>query len=349
MQKDSKIYVAGHKGLVGSAIVRALSEKGYENIITRDISELNLCRQSDVEVFFEEEKPEYVFLAAAKVGGILANSTYTAEFIYDNIMIATNVIHSAYKSGSKKLLNLGSSCIYPREAEQPLKEDALLTGLLEPTNEPYAIAKIAAIKLCKYYNQQYGTEFISVMPTNQYGPGDNYDLENSHVLPALIRKFHLAKLLKDKDYDAVLADFKRHGKGSFPFEKETAQEIVTFLKEKGITADAVTLWGTGNPRREFMYVDDLASACVFFVENCRVSDLEDFVNVGVGSDLTIAEVANIVKDTVGFDGDIEWDKTKPDGMMRKVLDVSKMRELGFTPRIALEEGVKLAYKAYLHK
>ncbi|MGB4502831.1 MAG: GDP-L-fucose synthase, partial [Dethiobacteria bacterium] len=279
MDKNAKIYVAGHRGMVGSAIVRNLEQKGYVNIIGRTSKELDLIRQSDVENFFEEEKPEYVFLAAAKVGGIYANNKYPAEFIYNNLMIETNIIHSAYKYSVKKLLFLGSSCIYPKMAPQPIKEEYLLTGPLEPTNEAYAIAKISGIELCKFYRRQYGCDFISVMPTNLYGINDNFDLETSHVLPALLRKFHEAKINGD-------------------------QEVV--------------IWGTGKPRREFLYVDDLADACVHLIKN--YSD-EGHINVGTGEDLEIIELANIIKEIVGFKGRIVNDLTKPDGTPRKLLDV----------------------------
>lgn len=303
----SKIYVAGHRGLVGSAIMRKLESGGHTNIVVKTSKELDLRKQADVEAFFAREKPEYVFLAAAKVGGILANDTYKAEFIYDNIMIAANVINAAYKSGVKKLLNLGSSCIYPKFAPQPMKEEYLLTGVLESTNEPYAIAKIAAIKLCRYYNEQYGTNFISVMPTNLYGPNDNFDLETSHVLPALIRKFHEAKIER---------------------------------------RDAVVLWGTGKPMREFLYVDDLADACVFLMNKCDSGDIGEFVNIGTGVDITIADLAQLIKRITGFDGAVRHDHTKPDGTPRKLLDISKIRSLGWEPKTSLEDGIKKTYAYY---
>ena len=301
MNKDAKIYIAGHRGLVGSALVRKLTDAGYSNIVWRTSKELDLRRQSDVEAFFEREKPEYVFLAAAKVGGILANNTYKAEFIFDNIMIASNVIHTAYKFGVKKLLNLGSSCIYPKFAPQPMKEEYLLTGLLESTNEPYAIAKISAIKLCRYYNEQYGTNFVSVMPTNLYGPNDNFDLETAHVLPALIRKYHEAKISHQK---------------------------------------SVTLWGSGKPYREFLYVDDLADACIFIMGKYNFNDIGEFVNIGTGKDLTIKELAELVKRIVGYEGDILQDLTKPDGTPKKLLDVSRIRALGWSAKTSLEVGIR---------
>ena len=310
MNFDSKIYIAGHRGLVGSALVRTLQAKGYTNLVLRTSKELDLRQQAEVESFFAREKPEYVFLAAAKVGGILANNTYKAEFIYDNIMVATNVIHAAYKSGVKKLLNLGSSCIYPKFAPQPMKEEHLLTGLLEPTNEPYAIAKIAAIKLCRYYNEQFGTNFISVMPTNLYGPADNFDLANSHVLPAMIRKFHEAK------------------KAGAP---------------------SVTIWGTGEPFREFLYVDDMADACVFLMEKCDYKDIGEFVNIGTGEDIRIKDLAALVREVVGYTGEIVNDRNKPDGTPKKLLDVSRMRSLGWKATTPLRKGIELSYKWYLEK
>lgn len=302
MNKEDKIYIAGHRGMVGSAIHRELLSEGYSTIITRTSKELNLTRQSDVERFFEEEKPDYVFLAAAKVGGIVANNTYRADFINDNLQIQNNVIHSAYLNKVKKLMFLGSSCIYPKLAEQPLKENYLLTGLLEPTNEPYAIAKIAGIKMCEAYRDQYGCNFISVMPTNLYGPNDNYDLKNSHVLPALIRKFHEAK------------------KNNLP---------------------NVVIWGSGSPKREFLHVNDLAKACVFLMNNYNESL---FLNIGTGEDLSIKELALIVKDIVGYEGDLEFDLSKPDGTPRKLMDVSRLHNLGWKHEIELKEGIKSVYE-----
>jgi GDP-L-fucose synthase len=299
MNKNDKIYVAGHRGMVGSAILRGLYRQGYDNIIFRRSNELDLTNQSQVQAFFYKEKPKYVFLAAAKVGGILANNVYRADFIYENMMIQNNVIHSAYQNGVKKLLFLGSSCIYPKLAPQPLKEEYLLTGLLEPTNEPYAIAKIAGIKMCDAYRAQYGCHFISVMPTNLYGPNDNYDLNNSHVLPALIRKFLTAKKNNDP---------------------------------------SVSLWGTGKPLREFLHADDLADACLFLMQKY---DEEGLVNIGTGEDLPILELAHIVKKTVGYDGNIVLDTTKPDGTPRKLMDVSKLHALGWKHKIDLEEGIKM--------
>ena len=310
MNRNDKIYIAGHRGMAGSAIKRNLKARGYTNLITRTHSELDLTNQQAVNTFFETERSEYVFLAAAKVGGILANSTYPAEFIYENLMIEANVIHAAYNYGVKKLLFLGSSCIYPGLAPQPLKEEYLLTGELEVTNEAYAVAKIAGIRMCKHYNQQYGTNFISVMPTNLYGPNDNYDLETSHVMAALIRKFHDAKMNN---------------------------------------APQVVVWGTGAPRREFMHVDDMADACVYLMENYDASDMGEFVNIGVGEDVTIRELAGLIRDIVGYEGEIVYDTTKPDGTPQKLLDISRLRELGWEARISLEDGIKQAYEWYASK
>ena len=307
MNKEGKVYVAGHRGMVGSALVRKLKAEGFNHIITRTSAELNLTNQLAVADFFASEKPDYVILAAAKVGGILANNTYRGQFIYENMMIQNNVIHQSYVNGVKKLLFLGSSCIYPKMAPQPLKEDYLLTGTLEATNEPYAIAKIAGIKMCEAYRSQYGCNFISAMPTNLYGPNDNYDLNNSHVLPALIRKFHTAKV---------------NG------------------------ASTVEIWGSGTPRREFLHVDDLADACYYLLQNY---DGEQLVNVGSGVDVTILELANLVKDIVGFKGDIKMDATKPDGTPRKLMDVSKLEKVGWKYKISLQEGITSVYQEVLEK
>ncbi len=350
MEKDSKIYVAGHRGLVGSSIFRELERKGYKKLVVRTSKELDLRRQKETEDFFFRERPEYVFLAAAKVGGILANDTYKAEFIYDNIMIAANVINSSYKCGVKKLLNLGSSCIYPKFSKQPMKEEYLLSGKLEPTNEPYAIAKISAIKLCRYYNEQYGTNFISVMPTNLYGPGDNFNLETAHVLPSLIRKFHLAKLLENSDFYSLKKDLSHFSIG-FGLDKkidlDSLESIKKALKGMGICKDRVILWGTGEPYREFLYVDDLACACVFLMETKDWKELGEFVNIGTGEDIKIKDLAKLVKETVGFSGDIEFDTSKPDGTPRKLLDVSRMKSFGWKPKVSLEEGIKRTYSWYL--
>ncbi|PTX16346.1 GDP-L-fucose synthase [Halanaerobium congolense] len=302
MKKNTKIYVAGHRGLVGSAIMRKLKKEGYNNLVYRTSSELDLRRQEKVEEFFKEEKPEYVILAAAKVGGIQANDTYSAEFLYDNLMIESNVIEAAYQNDVKKLLFLGSSCIYPKFADQPMKEDYLLSGKLESTNEGYAVAKITGIKLCEHYNKQYDTNFISAMPTNLYGPNDNFDLETSHVLPALIRKFHEAKINNEAE---------------------------------------VVIWGTGKPRREFLHVDDLADALLFLMNNYKG---DQFVNVGVGKDISILELAELIKDIVGFEGEIVNDLSKPDGTPRKLLDVTRLNDLGWEAQISLEEGIKDTYQ-----
>jgi GDP-L-fucose synthase len=305
MEKNSKIYVAGHAGLVGSAMLKQLKEKGYRNITLREMDQLNLREQAEVNRFFETEKPEYVFLAAALVGGIHANNTYPADFIYDNLLIECNVVHASYLNGVKKLLFLGSSCIYPRNCPQPMKEEYLLTGPLEPTNEPYAVAKIAGIKMCQAYNKQYGTKFISVMPTNLYGPNDNYHPLNSHVLPALIRRFHEAQEA-DRPY--------------------------------------VEAWGTGSPRREFYYSEDMAAACIFLMETY---DGGEIVNIGCGQDMTIRELTALVAKTVGYQGQIRWDESQPDGTPRKLLDVSRLHALGWTKHTPLEEGLKLAYRDFL--
>jgi GDP-L-fucose synthase len=304
MNKSSKIYVAGHGGLVGSAIYRRLQTAGYTNLIGRRSRELDLTRQAEVEAFFAREKPEYVFLAAARVGGILANNTYPAEFIYLNLMIQNNIIHSSYRNGVRKLLFLGSSCIYPKFAPQPMKEEHLLTGELEPTNEPYAVAKIAGIKMCQAYHRQYGTDYISVMPTNLYGPHDNFDLETSHVLPAMIRKFHEAK------------------EGKRP---------------------SVEVWGTGSPRREFLYIDDLADACVYLME--RYDDPK-IVNIGVGEDISIRDLSMLVKKVVGYEGEVAFDTSKPDGTPRKLLDVARLHSLGWRAATGLEEGIRKTYEWY---
>jgi GDP-L-fucose synthase len=305
MNKTDRIYVAGHRGMAGSAIMRKLNEDGFSNIVTRISSELDLRNQQSVDDFFENEKPAYVFLAAAKVGGIMANNTYRGEFLYDNLMIEANIIHASCKNEVKKLLFLGSSCIYPKLAPQPLKEEYLLTGPLETTNEPYAIAKIAGVKLCEYYREQYGCNFISVMPTNLYGINDSYDLQNSHVLPALIRKFHSAKINGDP---------------------------------------AVSLWGTGSPKREFMYVDDLANACLHLMQHYNE---KQFLNIGTGEDITIAELAELVKTVTNYAGEIVWDITKPDGTPRKLLDISRVHALGWKHNISLEEGIKRTYANFL--
>jgi len=354
MDKDSKIYIAGNTGMVGSAIHRNLKSKGYNNFVFSPIEELDLTRQSEVESFFEKEKPEYVIDAAAKVGGILANNTYRAQFIYENLMIQNNIIHCAYKYGVKKLLFLGSSCIYPKLAPQPLKEEYLLTGLLEETNEPYAIAKIAGIKMCESYYKQYGSNFFSVMPTNLYGPNDNYDLEKSHVLPAIIRKMHLGKCLENNDWTALRKDLdSKPIEGLSSSAKEN--EIKNSLAKYGITTNSseviISLWGTGNVFREFLHVDDMAEACVYLFENMDADELikqegVSFLNIGTGIDTTIGELALLVKKIVGFKGSIHWDSTKPDGTPKKLLDVSKLHKAGFKHKYTLEEGIRMVYKEY---
>ncbi len=346
MNKDDPIYVAGHRGLVGSSIERKLQARGFRNLLTRTHAELDLTRQEQVESFFEEHRPAYVFLAAARVGGIGANSQFPAQFIYDNLSIALNVIHSAWRSGVRKLLNLGSSCIYPRMAPQPLKEEYLLTGALEATNEAYAVAKIGAIKLCRHYNTQYGTSFVSLMPTNLYGPNDNFDFESSHVLPALIRKLHLAKLLSRGDFEGVRKNLRRWER-SPELGGQSDSQTAERLQAKGISAKAVTLWGTGSPLREFLHVDDLAEACLLAMESSRVQELGDFVNVGVGSDVSISELARLIREVVGYEGEIAFDPAKPDGTPRKLLDVSRILQFGWRPSISLREGIASTYQWYL--
>ena len=392
---SSKIFIAGHNGMVGSAIWRNLETKGYTNLIGKSSKKLDLRNQAQVEAFFAKEKPEYVFLAAAKVGGILANDTYRAEFIYDNLQIQNNVIHQSYVHGVKKLLFLGSSCIYPRDCPQPMKEEYLLTGELEQTNEPYAIAKIAGIKMCESYNRQYGTNFLSVMPTNLYGPGDNYDLEKSHVLPALLRKFHLGKCLENDNWDSIRVDLNKN-----PIKEingnASQNEILKTLKNHGIsiisdkpTSDlrpqtsehlspasflldpassslspvtnkvVIPLWGTGTPLREFLHVDDLANACTFLMESVTLNLLPDssslsptscllppFYNIGSGEELAIKDLTFMIKDIVGFQGDLHFDTSMPDGTPRKLLDVTKMSELGWDSKIRLDKGIYKVYKDY---
>jgi GDP-L-fucose synthase len=349
MEKNARIYVAGHKGLVGSALMEYLQSKLYTNIITCTHNDLDLTRQQETEDFFKREKPEYVFLAAAKVGGILANNTYKAEFIYKNTMIAANVIHSAYKYGVKKILNLGSSCIYPKFSPQPMKEEHILTGKLEPTNEPYSIAKITAIKLCRYYNEQFRTNFISAMPANLYGINDNFNLETSHVLPALMRKFHLAKLLKKGDFEAVRNDFRRHPVG-FNLDNEIIsyddEMIMDVLKKLGVTEDYVIIWGAGESYRELLYVDDLADACVFLMEKYEFSELGEFINIGTGEDIKVKELAGLVKEIVDFQGDIKHDLTKPDGTPKKLLDVNKIKGIGWEAKTSLKDGITRTYEWY---
>lgn len=347
MMRNSKIYVAGHKGLVGSAILRCLQEKGYKNIVYRTSGELDLCRQQDTEDFFEKEKIEYVFLAAAKVGGILANNTYKAEFIYNNIMIAANIVQASYKYGVKKFLNLGSSCIYPKHSLQPMKEEYLLTGNLEPTNEPYAVAKISAIKLCRYYNEQYGMDFISGMPSNLYGVGDNFNLETAHVIPSMMRKFHLSELLREENYDLLKKNIVKYPLGfglDIKIDVNDERSLKTNLENIGVTKDKVTLWGTGEVFREFLYVDDLADACVFLMASFNYKHLGELINIGSGEDSTLKQLAETIKEVVGFSGRIIWDSSKPNGVPRKVLDISKIKNLGWNPKTDLRKGLETTYK-----
>jgi len=361
MNKNSKIYIAGHDGLVGSAIHRNLVEKGYTNFVFTPHVEYDLTDQQVVKAFFEKEKPEYVILAAAKVGGIIANSRYRGDFIYQNLQIQNNIIHNSYLNNVKKLLFLGSSCIYPKNCPQPIREEYLLTDELEYTNEPYAIAKIAGIKMCESYNLQYGTNYIAVMPTNLYGPNDNYNLETSHVLPALIRKMHLGKCLMNNNWDDLRADLNKR-----PIEGVSGQssenDIVNVLKKYGIQSSmindqrstSITLWGTGSPRREFLYSDELAEACVYLMQEIDFKDLSSdskevkntHINIGTGEDLEIKELANIVKQVVQFKGEIKWDITKPDGTKQKLLNVDKINGLGWLSKISLENGIKKVYTNY---
>jgi GDP-L-fucose synthase len=368
MEKNSKIYVAGHLGLVGSAIWKNLVAKGYTNLIGRSLGDLNLLDQVATAEFFEKEQPEYVFLAAAKVGGIIANNTYRGEFIYENLTIQNNIIHNAWKHGVKKLLFLGSTCIYPKQAPQPMKENYLLTSPLEYTNEPYAIAKIAGIKLCESYNLQYGTNFISVMPTNLYGPNDNFDLEKSHVLPALIRKIHLGKCLKENNWFDIKKDLNSRPIGGIDGNSDK-NDIIEALKKHGVypatEEEEVTIeiWGTGKPMREFLWSEEMADACVYLMENTNFEDIlaimqkeskeeiKEFrnthINIGTGEDISIKNLAMMIAETIGFEGDLDFNEDKPDGTMRKLTDVSKLHELGWHHRINIEEGVEMLYEWYL--
>jgi len=348
MKKNSKIYIAGHRGLVGSAIVKNLESKGYTNLVYRTHNELDLTSQVDVENFFDTENPEYVILAAAKVGGIVANNTYRADFIYENLAIQNNVIHNACKYGVNKLLFLGSTCIYPKNALQPMREDSLLSSPLEYTNEPYAIAKIAGIKMCESYNLQYGTNFISVMPTNLYGPNDNFDLEKSHVLPALIRKIYLAKLLNEGKIEEVLKDLNVN----------SLEEATSYLSNFGVTKDSVEIWGSGNPRREFLYSEDMADACVFLLENRDFKDtytkenkeiINTHINIGTGIDISIKELAFLIQEIVGFKGEFTFNTEKPDGTMVKLTDPSKLHNLGWTHKVDLKDGIISIFEWYLSK
>ncbi|MCT8340046.1 GDP-L-fucose synthase [Flavobacteriaceae bacterium TK19130] len=362
MEKDARIFVAGHRGLVGSAIFRKLQQSGFQNLITRTHAELDLTDTQAVADFFASEKPNYVFLAAAKVGGIAANNKYRAEFIYENLMIQNNVIHQSYKHDVKKLLFLGSTCIYPKEAEQPLKEDSLLTAPLEYTNEPYAIAKIAGIKLCESYNLQYGTDYIAAMPTNLYGPNDNFDLEKAHVLPALLRKIHIGHCWEKNDWDSIRNDLNSlpiEGVDGSTSEETIVQKLNDFgLKKEGDTV-SVEIWGSGKPMREFLWVNDMAEACVFLMEKVSFSDIltnydrndkneirNTHFNIGTGKDCSIAELAKSIKDIVGFEGDFYFNTDKPDGTMRKVTDVDKINAMGWKATVSLEEGIENMYQWY---
>ena len=363
MEKNSKIYVAGHRGLVGSAIVKNLQAKGYNNIVTKTHGELDLSDQNAVASFFEAENPEYVFLAAAKVGGIVANNTYRGEFIYENLAIQNNVIHQSYLHDVKKLMFLGSTCIYPKNCPQPMKEEYLLTSELEYTNEPYAIAKIAGIKMCESYNLQYGTNYISVMPTNLYGPEDNFDLEKSHVLPALIRKIHLAKLLYEGDNEAVVKDL----------HVSDLNEAKSYLERFGVSGDAVEIWGSGKPMREFLWSEDMADACVFLMEHRDFKDLiqssesdltcksettltqktkeirNTHINIGTGEDISIQALAELIKKIIGYEGTLYFNTDKPDGTMKKLTDVGKLHALGWQHQVQLEAGIRKVYAWYLNR
>ena len=375
MELNSRIYIAGHTGLVGSALVKSLTAKGYTNIIGKTIDELDLRNPMAVKTFFEWAKPEYVILAAAKVGGIVANNTYRAEFIYDNLMIQNNIIHQSYLSGVKKLLFLGSTCIYPKDCPQPMKEEYLLTSPLEYTNEPYAIAKIAGIKMCESYNIQYGTNFISVMPTNLYGPNDNFDLEKSHVLPALVRKIHLGKCLEENNWEALRADLTKR-----PIEgidgNASEDEILNILSKYGIRVEqtensnlstaspvSVEIWGSGKPLREFLWSVEMADACVFLMENVNYKDLisqqpiansqqpeirNTHINIGTGKEISIKGLANLIKDAVGFKGELYYNIEKPDGTMRKLTDPSKLQNLGWKHKIEIDNGIRIIYEWYIN-
>ena len=356
MNLDSKIYIAGHRGLVGSAIWKQLKSKGYTNLIGKTSSELNLMDAVATQKFFEEEKPEYVFLAAAHVGGIMANNTYRADFIYNNLQIQQNVIYNAYQFGVKKLLFLGSTCIYPKEAKQPINEDELLTNVLEYTNEPYAIAKIAGIKLCESFNIQYDTNFISVMPTNLYGPNDNFDLEKSHVLPAMIRKIFLSKCLMDNNIDLLRKDFDKRPVEGINGE-HSLEEIKAILSKYGVFENRVELWGTGKPMREFLWSEDMADACIYVMQNVDFKDLiiykreirNTHINIGTGSDITIKDLSKLITKTIGYQGAVSFDSSKPDGTMKKLTDPSKLNGLGWKHQVGIEEGIEIIYEWYVEK
>ena len=356
MDKNSKIYVAGHRGLVGSAIWKNLQQKGYTNLVGRTHAELDLLDSVAVRKFFDLEQPEYVVLAAANVGGIMANNTYRADFIYENLQIQQNVIGESYRHGVKKLLFLGSTCIYPREAPQPISEDSLLTSPLEYTNEPYAIAKIAGLKMCESFNLQYGTNYIAVMPTNLYGPRDNFDLEKSHVLPAMIRKMHLAHLLKKQDFNSIKVDLDK-----LPIKRingsSNITDIISTLNSYGIYDDCLQLWGTGTPLREFLWSEDMADASVHILENVSFEDLKGnnmeirncHINIGSGKEISIRVLAYKIKEIVGYDGEIRWDSSKPDGTMRKLCNVEKLHSLGWSHKVEIEYGISRLYNWYLNR
>ena len=351
MEKNAKIFVAGHRGMVGSAIVRELKRQGYTNIITRTHAELDLLRQVDVENFFEAECPEYVFLAAAKVGGIMANQNSLADFMYENMMLEMNVIHSAWNTGCKKLEFLGSSCIYPRLAPQPMKESCLLTSELEKTNEAYALAKIAAIKMCRYYNEQYGTNYISVMPTNQYGIGDNFNMETAHLLPMIMRRFRLAKLLSENDFENIRADLRKYKLGwgiDEQIDYENNASLEKALNQVGAYRDKVVLWGDGSVYREMMNSDDLADACVYLMENKDYKDIGEHVNITKGDDIQLKDLFEIVKEVTGFAGRLEYDPSKPNGTPRKMMDATRIKSLGWQPKIPLKQGIQQFYQWYLN-
>lgn len=354
MNLDSKIYIAGHRGLVGSAIWKQLKSKGYTNLIGKTSSELNLMDAVATQKFFEEEKPEYVFLAAAHVGGIMANNTYRADFIYNNLQIQQNVIYNAYQFGVKKLLFLGSTCIYPKEAKQPINEDELLTNVLEYTNEPYAIAKIAGIKLCESFNIQYDTNFISVMPTNLYGPNDNFDLEKSHVLPAMIRKIFLSKCLMDNNIDLLRKDFDKRPVEGINGE-HSLEEIKAILSKYGVFENRVELWGTGKPMREFLWSEDMADACIYVMQNVDFKDLikdkkeirNTHINIGTGSDITIKDLSSLIARIIDYKGSISFDSSKPDGTMKKLTDPSKLNRLGWKHQVEIERGIFNVFDWYI--
>lgn len=359
MKKNSKIYIAGHSGLVGSAILKKLQSRGFSNYLLRSFEELDLRNQSLVENFFNEEKPEYVFLAAAKVGGILANNTYRAQFIYDNLMIQNNIIHSSWKAGVKKLLFLGSTCIYPRDSMQPMNENYLLTSPLEYSNEPYAIAKIAGIKMCESYNLQYGTNFLCVMPTNLYGPNDNFNLETSHVLPALIRKIYLGMCLENNDWNSILKDISKRPINNFHNYSSIEQlqfELEKFgiIKEKNSGGVSVEIWGTGKPLREFLWSEEMADACIYIMENINFSDVSigpeirnTHINIGTGKEISIENLAEIIKKTINFNGKLIFNSQKLDGTPKKLTDTSRLHSLGWHHKIDIEEGIEKLYHWYI--